>query len=303
MKRNDYVVRLLGMLKRYLLWFVASVSVKTANLSIPYLGAYLVSAWLFGQMTFLTFVAAAVVMTVLLVGTAFGDTYISHRMSFGIVKDLRNKCYSKIERLLPATESGKSLGDYERIINSDVDVFEWFYAHILVSWIATALVLMIGAICVARINIVALEVLIICSIVLIGIPVFHTKQAEEKGYELRKYGGELNAVIVDGILGMKDIISNQYEEEYTQKLMEKSRQFDRSREKFLNRGMKEKRSTELVINISYLMIAGIGVLGGEKDIAKTVTLLLLAFSFYGPLQQTLRDGTNYGFVFGAAKRV
>jgi ATP-binding cassette subfamily B protein len=305
--RFFYIKALIRDLHSYIPKFLLSNLVKVLNLSIPYAMAYLIGCVVSGVIAGDRYDNRILVWAILIIcfGVCFSylDTFISHKMSFDIVRELRNRCFSKIERLIPSVKD-RSLGDYERIINGDVDVFEWFYAHILVEWIATFITLIIGIFLMILINPVALSVVLGTSAVIVIMPALKTKQAEQKGFELRSTGGELNGVILDGILGVKDIISNSYEDKYLEKLLEKSENFDRAREKFSRVGMNEKRITELVINVSYVLIVLVSVaVSKSADVGSMVMTVLISMSFYGALEQALRDGTNYGFVFGAAKRV
>ncbi len=304
--RLFYIRALMKNLRSYIPIFLLSILVKTLDLIIPYGMSILVGRVVWMLTENVLDVKGTIVLAIILILSSvvfsYLDTYVSHRMSFDIVRELRNKCFSKIERIIPSA-GDRSLGDYERIINGDVDVFEWFYAHILVEWIATFIALLTGAVMIMRISPESIVIVIVNSAIILCLPLTKTKQAEEKGYELRKTGGELNAVILDGILGTKDILSNNFEDRYLEKLIERSRNFDRSREKFSRIGMNEKRITEFVINISYVVLALFGGCVMRSSVTSIVTVVLMAMGFYGALEQALRDGTNYGFVFGAAKRV
>ncbi len=302
--RNYYVRQLMKSMSQYRFQFVMSIIVKAISMSAPFLSFYFMAQLVdFDNGVFQ--IKALLLFVTVLIGVIFSylDTYVSHKMSFGIVRDLRDRCYEKIERIIPSSNH-RSLGDYEKIVNGDVDVFEWFYAHILVEWIATVATIALGLAAVFYVNRLSLVICIITILLITFLPCIKTKQAEKKGYELRNYGGALNAAIIDGILGVKDILTNNYKHEYMSGLMEKSRQFDKCREKYNRSGMNEKRITELVINLSALVIVlQLVLMNGAFDLKTVLLLFLFSTNIYGTLQQTLRDGTNYGFVYGAAKRV
>lgn len=306
--RSYYVMQIMALLKNYIPNLLLAVIMKAGNMIIPYLIVIVIGNFVGelcgGQTLEITrYILKLAGLLLAAVGFSYFDTYVSHDMSFRIVRKLRNLCYEKIERILPATKDNKSLGDYGRIVNGDVDVFEWFYAHIFVAWIATAVSIVAGCILIWQYHPAGLIIAGVCSGAVVMIPKLHTAEAEEKGYILRKFGGELNAVIVDGILGMKDVISNQFMEDYNNNLLEKSEQFDKAREKYSISGIKEKRMTELIIDAGILFSLCIAFLYDNMNIGEKFSFVLLLTSFFAPLQQTLRDGTNYGFVFGAAKRV
>ncbi len=302
--RNYYVRQLMRSMREYHFSFAMSVIIKVFNMAVPFFSFYFIVQLMDFRNGLLQLKAIALLVTVF-IGVFFSylDTYVSHKMSFGIVRDLRDKCYEKIERIIPSSNS-RSLGDYEKIINGDVDVFEWFYAHILVEWIATITVIVLGLAAVFHVNRSAFVICLITILLIVFLPYIKTRQAEEKGYELRDYGGQLNSFIIDGILGVKDILTNDYKQEYMSGLIEKSRQFDKCREKYNRSGINEKRITEFVISVSSLVIV-LQLVLTDATFNLTTVMLLFLFStgIYGTLQQTLRDGTNYGFVYGAAKRV
>ncbi|MGN0350931.1 MAG: ABC transporter ATP-binding protein [Roseburia sp.] len=306
--RNYYVLQIIKLLKEEIPLLILSIVVKAINLIMPYLmilmlGRFVDQILIIQQIKMQNFVIKILILLLITVFFSYFDTYISHNMSYRIVKKLRNICYKKIERILPASSGKKGAGDYARIINGDVDVFEWFYAHILVAWIATAIAMFVGGILIFQIQPKGIFILAVCSASVLLVPKMNTSKAEKKGYVLRQYGGELNATIIDGILGMKDIISNQFEEGYQHLLMEKSEQFDFARKNFSTRGMNEKRWISLMIEAGIICAIVINMFDSVMNIGERITFILLVTAFFSPLQQTLNDGTNYGFVFGAAKRV
>ncbi|MCR5321518.1 MAG: ABC transporter ATP-binding protein/permease [Lachnospiraceae bacterium] len=302
--RNYYVRQLMKSMRHYHVSFVMSIITKVIAMLVPFFTFYFIAMLLdIKRGIFWTKAIALLATVVIYVFFSYLDTYVSHKMSFGIVKNLRDSCYDKIERLIPSSNV-RSLGDYEKIINGDVDVFEWFYAHILVEWIATITVVVLGLGAIFFINQVGFIICFFTILLIVLLPLVKTKQAEEKGYELRNYGGQLNASIIDGILGVKDILTNHFSGEYMTGLAEKSRQFDKCREKYNRRGMNEKRTTELVIHVSTLLIVlQLVVTEGGLQLKTIMLLFFFSAKIYEIVQQTLRDGTNYGFVYGAAKRV
>lgn len=306
--RSYYVRQIMALLKSYIPNLVLAIIIKAITMILPYLviivlGSFVNEVFVMHGVGMAAYVVRLLLLMMATVIFSYLDTCVSHDMSFRIVKKLRNLCFEKIERVLPATSNNMSLGDYGRIINGDVDVFEWFYAHIFVAWIATAMALGTGGILICRLHPVGLIIVAICSLAVIFIPKMNTAKAEEKGYVLRKYGGELNATVIDGILGMKDVISNQFIEGYNRNLIEKSEQFDCARAKFNYIGMNEKRITEFIIDIGIFCSLFIALFSTNMNIGDKLSFVLILTAFFAPLQQTLSDGTNYGFVFGAAKRV
>lgn len=304
--RLFYIRSLMKDLHSFIPAFLLSILVKTVSYIIPYGMAILigtVAGTITGKNVDLKIVGLCGVALICLgVVLSYLDTYVSHRMAFGIVRELRNKCFSKIERIIPSAV-GRSIGDYEKIINGDVDVFEWFYVHILVQWISSFIALLFGFYYMFHLSPIVGIIVLLVSAVILFIPLIKTSQAEEKGYELRKKGGQLNAIILDGIMGSKDILTNNYEKNYLENLLMKSRDFDRERNKFSRIGMNEKRITELMVNCSYVLIVFVTTFFSENSVRIEVQTVLISMIFYGTLEQALRDGTNYGFVFGAAKRV
>lgn len=306
--RGYYVRQIMVLLRSYIPNLVLAIIIKSITMILPYLviavlGNFVNEVFVMYDLDVKRHIVKLLVLIVATIFFSYLDTCVSHDMSFRIVKKLRNLCFEKIERVLPATSDNMSVGDYGRIINGDVDVFEWFYAHIFVAWIATAIALVTGGVLICSLNPFGLLVVLLCAIAVIYIPKRNTAKAEKKGYMLRRYGGELNATVIDGILGMKDVISNQFVEGYNHNLMQKSEQFDCARAKFNHVGMNEKRLTELVMDIGIVCSLLICFFSYNMDIGEMLSFILLITAFFGPLQQTLSDGANYGFVYGAAKRV
>ena len=139
---------------------------------------------------------------------SYFDTYVSHDVSFKIVKALQNKMYAHMDNIAPGGLIGINSADSATIILSDISVFEWFVAHCLVEWIGALITLLACLLLLCRVSYIAAIVVFLLLVVMMSIPFCFTQQAGEKGLRMKKIFGELNGIVADGVTSMPSLASN-----------------------------------------------------------------------------------------------
>ncbi len=234
---------------------------------------------------------------------SYADTYISHDTSFKVVKSLQDKMYEHMDMIAPGGLEGINTADASVLILSDISVFEWFVAHCLVEWAGTIMVLLICFGLYARVSVFSASFVLIMLVFMLCIPLFFTAQAGEKGLVMKRLFGQLNGTVSDGVCGYKDIIAFHNIEAFFNRLHSSSQEFSKCRSKYAVRGELEK-TVEAVISC-VAIIGGIIIAGHELDNANIIILPIYALcaSIVVCVQNSLSEGTNFGFVFGAASRM
>lgn len=250
------------------------------------------------------YLAAVVLLIAGKVLCSYFDTYVSHDMSFRILTRLRERVYDRIEQVAPGGLLGRAAADYVTVITSDINVFEWFYAHVLVEWIGIGFVSAILLVMLFQYFPAAagLTLASICGLLLIfwlGV-----KQAEDKGYLLKQLFGRLNSTISDGIKGLKDIIGYHGEETFLSKLQKDSATYSQMQMKYHLKSAGEKGGMALIADAAVLaVIFMVNQTAAVREHNHVLLVIGLVMVILSGIQSSLEEGTNYGFVFGAAKRV
>lgn len=236
----------------------------------------------------------------------FMDIYFSHAMSYMILTKLRNVLYRKIDQIAPGGIDKERSGDLISTVLHDVEFFEWFYAHVIVEWIALAIISTAILCFMASFSWILPLGLLPFIVLIILIPRFYRKQADVQGLEVRTTAGIANSIIIDGIQGVKDILSFQWEEGFFNQFTHSSAECQKAELTYAKRSSQEKRCITASVEVGSLVAMALIIvlfLQGKLDEIWILPLFTLSFSLFSPLQDAMGLSTNYGFIYGAAERV
>ncbi len=234
------------------------------------------------------------------------DLLVGHDMAYRILTQLRDKCYDKLDELAPAALMDKRSGDMISIILNDVETLEWFYAH-TISQIIVAVFVPTAALVFMGVFSWILPVVILPFIaLLILIPKHSSQQSDSQGAQVRQTMGKLSAIIVDGIQGIKDIISFQWQQEYFSRFFRANAEYSGASMTYAKRRANENRRIILLIEVATLVsyITATTLVGyGSISPLWLMPLFVLSAAIFSPIFEALNMSTNYGLIFGAAQRV
>jgi ABC-type transport system involved in cytochrome bd biosynthesis fused ATPase/permease subunit len=216
------------------------------------------------------------------------DTYVSHDVSFRIVKLLQDRVYGHMDRIAPGGLAERNAADSATVILSDIGVFEWFVAHCLVEWIGTFAALIVCLALLSRISAAAAAAVFGFLVLMMGIPFFSTEQAKQKGLVMKRLYGELNGVVADGVSGHKDIIAFHWTKPFYARLDKVSDSYAQAQGQFASRGEWEKTWEALaacVAALAGLLLASASMAGGEG--ARLIPVFALCVSAVGCVQGSL----------------
>ncbi|MCD8397024.1 MAG: ABC transporter ATP-binding protein/permease [Lachnospiraceae bacterium] len=257
-----------------------------------------------GTGNLIRWIVAFLIMLLMVVVLSYMDTYISHDVSFKIVKQLQNKMYDHMDRIAPGGLAGINSVDSAAIILNDINVFEWFVAHCLVEWIGTFTTLLLCLLMLCKISLMTAAVVLIFLIAMFVIPFLSTKQAKQKGLMMKRLFGELNGIVADGVSGHKDIIAFHWTDSFFSKLAETSETYSHVQGQFAMRGEWERTLEAAVGCLGILFGVMTAYFGLPSDhLLYLLPIFALCTATVGCIQDTLSESTNFGFVFGAAARM
>ena len=247
-----------------------------------------------------------IVLVLLSIFFAYGDMLISHDMAYRILAKLREITYEKIDELSPAAMENKHSGELTNIVLEDIEQLEWFFAHTIAQIIVAILLPITGLILLGKASMWLPLTLFPFIFLMILVPVFHSEKANQQGVQVRYIFAELNTRIVDGIQGIKDIISFGWQSEYFEKYKKTLEDHQNAQLDYALRGGTETRYFQLIIGLGILCgeaVAAILITKKQMDIIYLLPVLSLCSVIFIPLQEVFTMSTNYGLLFGAARRV
>ena len=137
----------------------------------------------------------------------WGENWTSHDMAYRLLAEMRIELFEKLEPLAPAYMVRRRSGDLMSIVGSDVESVENFFAHVITPAMAAVL---IPAGVLAAIAVVSWPLaLVLLPFILVAAvsPFYEQKRLEGLGQAMRDQLGEMNAHMVDGIQGMREVLA------------------------------------------------------------------------------------------------
>lgn len=298
--KNNNLIGVLRHVKKFKLYAAISVLFKASNhlasVGFVVLLAYGLIKGEYSQSVLRVFLAALGVLIL-----KYGDEYVSHKMSFLILEQIRNAVFDRYYEIAPGAVEDIKVGDFAQMLVNDINVFEWFIGHILVEWLGflTAFIIFI-ALCFPTLGV---------KVFLLGVPIlimavlmiFDTDSQEKLGVELKNRAGKIMADVIDGAVGIKDILIYEKEEEYLERIKDNSVQINTAKKNFFSLMSKKSSANELLCLFTLLIIV-VSILPAS-DFYELFLSFVACFSVLKISIMTLHLTQNYGMVYGAAQRV
>jgi thiol reductant ABC exporter CydC subunit len=206
--------RLIGLLAGHRWWVLAGILLGFlaigANVALMATSAYLISkAALVTNVADIALTITAV--RVLAIGRAafrYLERYVTHRVTFDVLADLRVWFFAAIEPLAPAGLATHRRGDLLGRIVADIDTLEDFYVRVVSPPIVAALVTAAAALILGLFEPI-LAVVLVAFIAVTGIvlPAVARRLSRPAARSLIETRAELRTSVLDGLAGMPDLVA------------------------------------------------------------------------------------------------
>lgn len=310
--RAFHVLKLVGRLKAYAFPMAVTVICGIVNhlaaISVSVLCAYMVSLALAGQLAqrFFALLMVLCSLIVLKVVFYFSEMWLAHFIAFKVLAELRVRLLQAIERVSPAILLSMRSGQMAATLMSDVELLEWFFAHSFGSMLVAVAVPLILLIYLGSIHIILPLVMLIFLVVIGMIPFLMKRQADEQGQRIREKLGEANAITVEGIQGMRELLMLNQAEAYRKKNRKYMQSMYDGQLKYGKRLGTEGALLQLVLGISMIAVmaaAAALVIGGEVAFSYYTVIVILAAMTFNPVIELCNTARNFGLIFAASGRV
>ena len=218
----------------------------------------------------------------------WGESWVSHDLAFRLLAEMRVDLYAKLEPLAPAYLVRRKSGDLTSVVGGDVETIEFFYAHVVAP--AFVAILVPGAVLAALALVSWPLALVLLPFLVVGAlsPLQAQKSTERLGEEMRRHLGELNAYMVDGIQGMREIVAFGAGRARVEETVHKGLAFSRHRVRFLGAKAFHAAVMETVTAFAGLAVLVTGtwlVAGGNMEPASLPLAALLALTSFSPVAE------------------
>ena len=272
-------------------------------------GAYLVSRAILGAAPKTIMQGIFFLIALMLLRTLFSylEMWYAHKAAYGILAQLRVKIYRAIEKIAPAYLMNKRTGELSSTLMADVETLEWFYAHTygaaIIAIAVPVIVLMIIAIVIHPL--VAL-VLVPWLFLMVTIPFWFKKMSDADGKLIREKLASINAEVVDGIQGVREILSFGYESWYLKQLRAANKALTSVQKKYGSRQGLENGISNLVMSAGLLSVTVVSVFLMHRGLMERQwysVAIILSIYVFTPVVSISSMARNFGIMQSATDRV
>ncbi|MCY3887802.1 MAG: thiol reductant ABC exporter subunit CydC [Chloroflexi bacterium] len=304
--------QLLWMIRGYFglmaLAILTGVLNQGATIAAAALGAYMVGRVAGGATaadlrTPAVALGAAVILRAVM---AWAEMWVAHDLAYRILADLRGHLYSALERLAPGYLIQRRSGDVASAAMADIETVEWFYAHTVGTFVVAVVVPLLAFATLGVMHWTLPLTLLPFAVLVASAPLVLRRRAARQGDALRANLGNLNAEVVDGVQGLRELVAFGFQRRFLANLESHSARLVRSQLVYGMRAGIEQGAVVAFMScgmLSVVAVAAIHVSRGDLDPAYYPVAITLAIFVFIPILAIVSVAQNLGIVFASAERV
>ncbi len=294
-------------------WIVAGVLLGFLAIGSS-IGLMAVSAWLISRAALISNVAdvalAITAVRVLAISRAafrYLERVVTHRATFRILSDLRVWFFAAVEPLAPARLEDHRSGDLLSRIAADIDSLEDLYVRVVVPPLVAVIVTAFAALLLGVFDPLLGAVLVVF-LVLTGVvlPLCSRWIGRQPSRDLVTIRGELDAVLVDQVQGIADLVAFDQAQRHRQSALDLGAQLDRIGERLaIVRGLGAGLGA-LLASLAGITLLGIAiplVTGGRLDGVYLALVPLAAIASFEAVQPLMQSMQLYDSTTAAGARL
>ncbi len=294
-------------------WIVAGVLLGFLAIGSS-IGLMAVSAWLISRAALISNVAdvalAITAVRVLAISRAafrYFERTVTHRATFRILSDLRVWFFAAVEPLAPARLDDLRSGDLLTRIAADIDSLEDLYVRVVVPPLVAALVTAFAALLLGVFDPLLGGVLAVFLVLTgVALPLCSRWIGRQPSRDLVATRAELNAVLVDQVQGIADLVAFDQAQRHRQSALDLGAQLDRIGERLaIVRGLGAGLGA-LLASLAGVTLLGIAiplVSGGQLDGVYLALVPLAAIASFEAVQPLMQSMQLYDATTAAGARL
>ncbi len=236
----------------------------------------------------------------------FTDMYVAHEVAFRILVEFRIKIYQAVERVAPAYLLNTRSGQLASTLMADTEVLEWFFAHTAGSFLVAVLVSLVTLVMLGFIHLLLPLAVLPWMIVLFSVPFWLRLRADRQGRDTRDKLAEINSEAVDGVQGLREIISFNYEKGFLDRLRLYSDCLGHSLIVYGKRLGFEGAMLNIFSSLAIICVLGLSaylIVNGRMGYNWLPVAVILSVSIFIPILEISNMARNFGIITAAIDRV
>jgi ATP-binding cassette subfamily C protein CydC len=237
---------------------------------------------------------------------AWVEMWLAHDLAYRVLAEIRISLYQALDRLAPSYLLERRSGDLAAAVMSDVETLEWFYAHTIGSFVVAVLIALVALLILAVMHPLLPLMLLLPIIGVATTPFWFLRRAARQGQALRTHLGEVNAEVVDGVQGLREIVTFGQEAAQLDKLSRQNRVLLRAQFAHGRRSGLEGAMISTLVSLgllSVLALAATLVAHGMLALSLLPVSVILAGSIFAPIISVTNAARNMGMISASANRV
>jgi ABC-type multidrug transport system fused ATPase/permease subunit len=236
----------------------------------------------------------------------YGEMWFGHDVAYRVLRDFRVRLYDRIEEISPAFLLERRSGRIGAALMADVEILEWFLAHTFGSVVVAAVItfLLLAGLAWIHPALSALTAIFVALVVSTSF-VFH-KQADEQGREAREKLANASAVTIEGIHGLRELLTLNSLERYKEINSAAMRGMYDAQVNYSRRQGSETMLMHIFAGSFTVVVMGLAaylVAGGAVGFKLYPIAVMLSALIFTPIVEVCAATRNLGLVFAAADRV
>src|SRR5215467_10087487 len=252
---------------------------------------------------FVLLLAAAVIATSVL---SWVELWIAHDLAYQLLADMRIDMYRTLDPLAPAFLLQRRSGDLVSIISSDIETIEIFFAHTIAPAFVAILVPGVVLFFLGWIGGWPLAAALLPFLLLVAVsPLFSQKRSGKFAAQVRQTMGLLNAHLVDGIQGVREVVGFGGEKRFVDDLSGNSWRVATAQVRFQTEQARQASLNECLTGIGALAVMVVGVwLVSRGEMARALLPLATVFAMaaFAPVSEITRTFKELMETIAAARR-
>jgi ATP-binding cassette, subfamily C, bacterial CydC len=291
------------------LGIITGITFQIIAISGAAAGAYLVSLAFIGATPdrIIPGICILVMLVLLRALSSYGEMWFAHKAAYGILATLRVQLYRAIEKIAPGYLMNKRTGDLSSTLMADVETLEWFYAHTYGATVIAAVVpvTVLAAIAIMIHPYISL-VLVPWMLLTVSVPFWFKKIADKDGKIIRENLAGMNAEVVDGIQGVREILSFGYESWYLKKIVSANKALASIQVKYGKRLGIESGLLNSCMTLGLLSVTGISIYlisTGKIGVEWYAVSIILSIYVFTPVIAIGNMARSFGIMQSSTDRV
>lgn len=252
------------------------------------------------------YLIALAALTVFKAAMAWAESYISHRIAYGILAMMRARVFDAIEPIAPAYTLKRRSGDIISMVMADVETVELYFAHTLMPVLVALIMPLAALIILGSLHWILPLVLLPFLFLVIATPIKMHHIGDAIANRLRLQLGETNAHMVDSIQGLRELVAFGRGSARLDEVETNSRSLtetQRRNSRYLGSLGGLTEGCSMLGSLAVLVTGVLMVNQGMLPSYQLPLMLLIASAAFGPVMNIAKVAKQVSMIMAAAERV